>query len=389
MTEPPVAPPTPDPARSAEPVAPPAQPFPFPPPAPPAGSHAWAVPGFTTGHTPVPGYAPPPGYVHPYSPGYAAPSYAPALAPEGPPLPRTFARFATGLAAVGLAISWIPILTWFGALLLIAGLVLAVVALASPRQGGTARAGVALAMSLLGLMVSLAMTIPSIFFLTGGFFGAAGAGPYEPSVTSAEDASEEDAPNTPPALPLVTAEVAFGRVDGPGATPGSWWYAALLDNPNEDWIYADTVEIAAVAADGTVIATDHLTQMLLHDRSAVAGSFDDLGDLVVNRIEVTVPETEGAVSAPRDETGSFRIEGVAVNDDGTTTTVSGTIHGDFADEYRRVPLVAVLRDDEGRMIGAARFELGLLPAEGAPRLFEIPVPGDFPHDVTVEVYASL
>lgn len=372
MTVPPVDRATPDPVRAAD-----------------NATHTWAPPGPLAGRSPHPGYsplptyAPPPGYTQAQGYGSASlPGYG-AL-PENPPLPRTLARVAVGIGAVGLAISWVPILTWFGAILLIPALVLAIVALASPRQGGTARAAVALAMALVGLMMSLVMTVPSIYFLTGGFSGPS-AGYEGDDITTQNDLADEP----PPAQALVITEVAFGRTEGTDGVPGEWWYAAVIENPNEDWIYSDTFAIEAIAADGTVLSTDHPTQMLLHDTSAIAGSFDVAGGQVVDRIEVTLPDTGGAILSPRSETGSFRIEGVAAERDGRATTVTGTVRGDFADEYRRVPLVAVVRDDSGEMIGAARFELGLLPADGAPKSFMIRMPGVFPDGVNYEVYASL
>lgn len=297
-------------------------------------------------------------------------------APVEAPLPRTIARAAVGFAAVGLGLSWIPILTWFGAILLITGLVLAIVALASPRQGGPAHAGVALGMSLLGLIVSLAVSIPSFLLVTGALDPL--ALPAESPIVAEDEAA--------PSEQLDVIETAFGRdVDSAGA----WWYTAVIENPNEDWIYSEEIKIEAVAADGSVLQTLHVYPMLLQGTSAVAGTFLGLGEAEVHHIDVTPPPSEDATLSPRLDTGSFVIEDVAGAVDGATTVVTGTVRADFYEENRRVPLIAIVRGADGVILGAERIELGLLPPDDEPVGFEIPVPGVFPDGSTFEVYASL
>lgn len=345
------------------------------PPPPPAAP--WAAPGswqpvgspppapWHVGAPQPQGWAPPP-------PGWATAAYG--APPAEASRPRTIARVSLTFGVVGLFISWVPILTWFAAVLLVVAVILAIVALASPRQGGPGFAAGGLATGLFGLLVSLAMTVPSILLLGGEFAPM----PYAPE--PAYERAEAE-----PAMPLEVIEYATGRES---AVAGSWWYGAVIDNPNLDWIYSSSIEVRALGADGTVLATVYEPSLLLQGTTAIAGSFDDLGDAVVDRIEVVIPGADDAELSYWDETASIYIEDVQGSEADGVAVVTGTVWGDIAEDARRVPLTAIAHGTDGRIIGAVTSELGLLPATGDSADFTITFPGSFPEGTTFEVYAS-
>lgn len=141
----------PDATSAAASAAADGQPVPSPaaPPAPPAGVPAAPAPG-----------APLPPAPHATAPAYAPPAgYAPV--PQRDARPKTLAIIALALAAVGLILAFIPFLTWFSGVLLLAGFVVGLVALIGKKHGGKGFSIAAVVISVVGWIVSIVMSIVS------------------------------------------------------------------------------------------------------------------------------------------------------------------------------------------------------------------------------------
>jgi len=375
---------TPPPGAPAPPAPEPAEAAPVPRPVPPAFPDAFAAP-------PAPDRLPslPPGVrlVQPYPGAPPVPVGSPAAPPppspgthpsRGDTRPRGLATAALVLAIVGIVAALIPFATWFSGLPLLAAFILGIVAVASRSQGGKPFGIAALVVSVVGWLVSIAMT-----FVTLAFVAIPSPDADEPPVItspSPEGRGEE----TATAVPLVLAESAFGRSR---TEPDLWWYVVVLDNPNEDHVFPATdVAIDAVDASGRIVGSTSEFVTLLSGRTEIAGVLYAVeGDVAGIRVDDTAAE---AAFAPGAETGSFSFDDLRAFDDGGVTFASGTLSGDFGDDQELVLVSIVARSPDGEIIGGTSRFVDLLPAGGSAP-FEVQFLDPLPSDTAFEASATL
>ncbi|GAA4623054.1 hypothetical protein [Cellulomonas oligotrophica] len=381
----PYGPPAAAPAPPPEPVAAPSGPVPPSgseqptPPSPPGGFLPPAVAGVPPVPAPygTPAAGAPAGpYAAPPAGPYGAPPAGPYGAPPpgyaGAPAPRSGPRAglaitALVLAVLGLLPAWIPFLQYVGALLALVALGLGIPALVGAVRGTRGGKGVAIAALAVSLVALLVVGVTHVAyagirqdFVDGFTEGWTGAGsdvdPYDyPGLT-------DPTPDGPPADPVEVVEVAFGQEV---YDETSWWYAVVVDNPNPEHSFPyGTFEIQALAADGTVLATDDAYSTVLPGRSALTGVLYEIGDTPVDRLEVVTPdpvEAEHATDLP-----TVEVSDVTAVSDEIFTTVTGTVTVTGADDpsvlYLRVVVLA--RAPDGTVVGMATGYVDSLPADG-------------------------
>jgi hypothetical protein len=408
------------PAAAGEPPTPapsePAPPYPGAAPAPtdpaaPAGAPAYPAPGGpapsgtpdAAGSYGAPvapaayGAATPPAYPGAVGqPAYGAPT---AYAAPGQPLPggpgpdtanrpKVLAIIALAVGILGLIMAFIPIVTWFSGIFLLAAFVMGLIALINKKQGGKGFAIAALAISVVGWIVSIIVTIASFAVIGQAAEDAISEG-VDSEITTPET-TEDEAPaddDAADAQDLEIVESAFGRDTFSSDT---WWYVVVLDNPYEDYIFdLESIDIEAVDAAGTILdtSTEYLT--LLSGETAITGTFFSVGQGEISTLDVRGPTADAAISSPFDDTGAFTIEGVAAVTDDFSTTVTGTVSGDFEDEQELVSVVVVARAADGTIIGGQRTFIERLPVDGVKVQFEAMFFDTLPADTTYDVYAYL
>lgn len=381
----PYGPPAAAPAPQPEPVVAPSAPVPPPgpaapatPPTPPGGFLPPAVAGVppvpAPYGTPTPG-APSAPYGAPTAGPYAAPSAGPYGAPPpgyaGAPAPRSGPRAglaitALVLAVLGLLPSWIPFLQYAGALLALVALAVGIPALVGAVRGTRGGKGVAVAAVAVSLVALLVVGVTHVAyagirqdFVDGFTQGWSGAGsdvdPYDyPALT-------DPTPDGPPAEPVEVVEVAFGQEV---YDETSWWYAVVIDNPNPEHSFPYSVlEIQALAADGTVLATDDAYSSASSGVSALTGVIYEVGDTPVDRVEVVLPDVAEARYAT--DLPAVSTSDLAATSDDYSTTVTGTVTATGVDpEMVYVQVVVLARDADGTVVGAARGWVDELAADG-------------------------
>ena len=102
-----------------------------------------------------------------------------------------------------------------------------------------------------------------------------------------------------------------------------------------------------------------------------------------------VPAASSAIRSPRDETGAFTIEDLVPVTDDYSTSVTGTISGDFEDEHELVSVAVVARAADGSIVGGTRTYVDRLPTGGGKVQFEAVFFDPLPDAATFEAYASL
>ncbi len=392
--------PTGDPAQS--PSAPPGGPY-----AAPAPGQPYAVPGQPPYGAPMPGQPPygapgqppysAPGqpYGAPGQPPYGAPGQPPYGAagltqPSGPPAspapdtrPKTLAIVALALAGVGAVGSFLPIVNWFSWALLLAAVVLAIIVLVSRKQGGKGLGIAALVLAVVAWIVSIVVVVASLLALAPAVRGIVGEGEGPVATSPAEDGAD----TADGRQELEVVEVAFGRES---FDPTMWWYVVILENPNPDHVFDfASIDIEALDAAGTILDTAPEYTTLLSGRTALTGTFFSVGQGEIASLDVQVPAASSAIRSPRDETGAFTIEDLVPVTDDYSTSVTGTISGDFEDEHELVSVAVVARAADGSIVGGTRTYVDRLPTGGGKVQFEAVFFDPLPDAATFEAYASL
>lgn len=355
-----------------------------------SGYAAPAAPGASSYPT-APGYPAPadagypaPGYPAAGGPGYPAPGYG-GSAPA-PQRPKGLAITALVLAGIGLVMAFIPFVTWFAGLPLIAAFVMGIVALVNKKQGGKGLAIASIAVSVVGWIVSIIFSIASF-----GIIGQTAVEDTQRDEVSSGTTTEEEDPETAEEpvdarQELAVVEVAFGQSS---YDPSTWWYVAILDNPNEDYIFSfASFDIEALDANGTILdsSSDYLT--VLSGRTAVAGQFLSVGDGQITELGVRGPGATDAIKAPSSTTGNFEIAGLTPTTDDYSTTVRGTVSSTFGEDQEFVQVIVVARDAAGAIIGADRGYIERLPTGGTAQ-FEVRFSDPLPGDTKYEAYGIL
>lgn len=367
--------PTPD-GTPGEPLI---QPYPGAPPIPASQAAEFLPP------EPVAPRAFPPAPPHAFPGGFAPPPEALPGAAGGArdTRPRTLAILALVFAIVGAVLAFVPIISWFTWPLFITAIVLALIALISRRQGGKGLGIAALITTALSGFVSTAMVVaPLLFVLLGGLSHTADAD------RGYRDDGGESAPQTSQGadLDLEIVEASVGR----DATDQSlWWFAVVVDNPNDDAVfdYAD-ITVDALDAGGATLDTSSEYRAILPGRTVIVGYFFDVGTGDVSSVTVDLPDADEATLVSPDDLGTVTISDVAPTTDEYQTRVTGTIASTFTAEVEYAGVAIIARDTTGTIIDAATGYVDVVPAEGSAP-FEVEFFRPLPGDATIEVYAYL
>lgn len=322
---------------------------------------------------------------------------APLGAPPVPPRPtggKGFAVTALVLALVALALSWIPIINNLAAVLAVVGLVFGVVALVGAvRRGrpGKGMAITAIAIALVSFVVVITTQIAygkviddvvdEISSSTEQIDGKA------TDTVVADDTSAEEEPAADPAptaQDLASVDLAFGQR---AYDPTTWWYVAIVDNPNTDFVFPFAeVTVEAIGADGTILdsSSDYLD--ILPGRAAVTGMFLEVGANTIDHLEIRGPAASEAVRET--ELGTFAVSDVSATSDDWSTTVGGNLSSAFEAEQTSVRVTVVATAPDGHILGAELTFVDRLPSGGQAR-FEVMFLEPLPADTTYTAYPSL
>ena len=392
--EPPVAP-APEPAAAPEsPAA-----APEPPAAVPAAPPAYAPPaGYPTAPTtpygappaaPVYGAAPgAPGYgVAPGAPGYPPAGYGvPPAPPKAPDTrPKTLAIIALILAIVGVVMAFIPFVNWIAGLVLLAAFIIALIALISKKQGGTGMSITALILSVVGGIISVVMIALSFLWIGGAVLNDAIQDEIAQETIAPED--DEPADDVTTAQDIVITDGSFGRYE---FDPETWWYVVMFENPNQDYIFDfASIDVEAIGADGTILDTSNEYRVILSGEAALVGDFYEVGTGEIVDLNVIGPTAADAILSPFAETGEFTLGDLAATSDDLSTTVTGTVSGDFEEDQELVQITVVARDTSGQIIGGAWTYVDRLPSDGTKVQFEATFWDPLPEGTVFEAFASL
>jgi hypothetical protein len=169
-------------------------------------------------------------------------------------------------------------------------------------------------------------------------------------------------------------QVGFTQYEGTDDQYVSW--AVLLENPNPDKAALDvTMTVRLMAADGSVLGEEVETiPVLMPGTTAWAREQPPTGvntgeySLLLNmrpvtKVDVAVEPAEWR-SVPA--AGGYHVsdERVGIETAAFPLEVTATVTSEFGFDQTDVPVVAVLRDDAGRIVGGARWRIGSLPAGG-------------------------
>lgn len=328
------------------------------------------------------GYPAVPGYPAVGGPGYPGPGYAGGS--PGPQRPKGLAITALVLAGVGLVMAFIPFITWFAGLPLLAGFVMGIVALANKKQGGKGLAIASLAVSVVGWIVSIIFTIASFGIIGQAAIDEARRDEVSTGTTDDDAGTTDDAAGAREEITVV--ETAFGQSS---YDPSTWWYVAIVENPNDDYIFSFSgIDVEALDENGTILDSSSDYRTLLSGPTALAGSFFSVGDAQISELSLRGPAATDAIKAPGSTTGSFEIAELTPTTDDYSTTVRGTVSSTFGEDQEFVQVVVIARNASGAIIGADIGYVERLPGEGSAQfevLFFDPLPGD----TTYEAYAGL
>jgi hypothetical protein len=195
-------------------------------------------------------------------------------------------------------------------------------------------------------------------------------------------------------------EVGFTQYEATDDQYVSW--AVLLDNPNMERAAVDvTMTVRFVAADGSVLGEEVETiPVLMPGTTAWAreqppaglstGEYSLLLDMKpVAELDVEVEPAEWR-SVP--DPGTYRIsdERVGIETASFPLEVTATVASEFGFDQTNVPVVAVLRDSAGEIVGGARWKIDSLPAEESAEavIWSNESIGSVAQVVDVELYVS-
>lgn len=331
---------------------------------------------------------PPPGAPMP-PPGYPMPVPPPPGAKMPDTRPKTMAIIALVTAGVGLILAFIPIVTFFSGIVLLAGFVLGLIALIAKKHGGTPLSITAIAISVVGWIVSVVMSIASVGIIGLSTWEEETFSDSEQITTEEPSDAAEPLPGEPAAADeaLAVVDSAFGRV---AFDDTMWWYVVTFENPNADYIFDFAeIKVQALSADGTILDDGADYGTILSGPGAITGWFTSVGSNEIAELKVTFPDVSEAMYAPYDETGAFTLEGTEATSDEYSTSVFGTISGDFGEDQENVRVTLVIRDGAGTIIGAERTYVDTVPAGGGKAQFEVMILDELPADATFEAFASM
>ncbi|WP_199422460.1 hypothetical protein [Actinotalea solisilvae] len=210
------------------------------------------------------------------------------------------------------------------------------------------------------------------------------------SATSEEEPTPEpektEKPEAPAVQELVVVNSAFGQRSYDASV---WWYTVILENPNPGHVFSFAeVNTEAYGADGVILDTGTDFLEILPGQIAITGTFFNVGQNLIDHIEVRGPLANAALPAPTEGVGTFSASEVAAVTDSWSTTVGGNLTGTFATEQEFVTVVVVASNPAGTIIGADMAYVDRLPVGGTVR-FEVMFADPLPADTIYSVYPRL
>jgi hypothetical protein len=295
------------------------------------------------------------------------------------------------LAIVALVLSWVPIINNVAALLAVVGLVFGVVALVGALRRGRPGKGMAITAIALAVVSLVIVIITQIAYgkvidevVDDLNSGAEQLDEQSADTVDVDEDAADDAPDAGAAQDITSVDLAFGQQ---AYDPTTWWYVAVLDNPNTEFVFPFAeVTVEAVGADGTILdsSSDYLN--ILPGRAAVTGVFLEVGTNTIDHLEIRGPVASDAVRET--ELGTFTVAGVAGTSDDWSTTVGGTLSSGFEAEQTSVRVTVVASAPDGQILGAEFTYIDRLPAGGQAR-FETTFLDPLPADTTYTAYPGL
>lgn len=347
------------------------------PPGPPSPS------GPAPSAAPSPYGTPPAPYGTPTSP-YGAPTSPYGTPPAAAPRPG---RAALVLGVVALVQAFVPVA---GLVAVPVGIAAALVGAAvhrrarraaPPQPAGRATAGV-----VVGVVAVVAAFVAQVSYaVVATTQGDAGGGVEVGTDGSApDDGTLPDDAVVPPWEPLTVVDTAFGPEPD---EPGVWWYVAVIENPNPAHRFGSTqMSVEALGADGTLIAAEWEYADALPGQLAVTGSFRDLGDLVVDRVDVRLPLVQRVESAPG--VGALSAgQPTARTESWGGVTVEGTVTSTLDEDLASVAVVVVATGPDGQAVAARRGYAEQVPAGGSAP-FDATFYTELPAGTTFTAYPS-
>lgn len=236
----------------------------------------------------------------------------------------------------------------------------------------------------------LALLLASSLLLLGACGGTSELEEAPPPTTKATTEAKPDAETQEPepatAQEIVIVESNFGQTE---RDAGIWWYAAVLENPNTDYVFSFAeVTVEAYDAAGTILdsGSDYLN--ILPGKFALSGSFYEVGQNVIDHIEIRGPIASEADPAPAGGTGTLATSDIESTSDSYSTTVAGIVSGTFAAEQELVEVTVIAKNPDGTIIGSEFTFVDRLPVDGRVR-FEVTFFDVLPEGTLYEVYAGL
>lgn len=177
-------------------------------------------------------------------------------------------------------------------------------------------------------------------------------------------------------------ETAFGR-------DGDYWnYVVIIENPNADYVFADSqITVEALAEDGTILDSSSDWTTVLSGEMALSGKFLQVGQGKITALEVRGPEPETAVYAAAEETGAFEVSDIFAASDMYSTDVTGTVSSDFSEEQQGFIVTVIARAADGVILNADRAYVERLPVDGKTQ-FQVTFVDPLPEDATYEAYVT-
>ncbi|MBZ4486591.1 hypothetical protein LQ938_06575 [Microbacterium sp. cx-55] len=338
-------------------------------------------------------------YTQPY-PGAApvlipSPSatYAPSsVQPRGrDPRPASLAIVAFCLAGVG-ALA-LPLVAVLAVPALLAGFICGLIAVIGRSHGGKGFGIAAIATSagasaLAVIGVIFAVAIGSAFTVSDPFGFA--PRPYDAPYTDGFPNDGEFVPDGPieygAGLDLVAGEVV---VTPTNLAEGIWNYGVVLDNPNPDAIFEDSIILVeGLDASGTVVDTHEQYLTIQPGPTAIVGSFLDAGDATITDVRLQLPDKDDARILGPDEAGIVTVEDVQQTDEYGIPAVTGRVVNGTPRDQLYAQVIVLTRDAEGTLISADGTYVDELPA-GAEQTFELSFYEPLPAGATIEAYVTL
>jgi hypothetical protein len=170
---------------------------------------------------------------------------------------------------------------------------------------------------------------------------------------------------TPAPSPVLLAEQGFSQL------PEVLSYAFVLTNPNPDLAVQQTrFQVAAYDASGIVVktATGEVKLIGPGQQAAVAGTLEIPANFQISRFEVLLREGLFIRSSPLP---AFLIENLAFVP-GENPIITGVLRNPFERDFEELPLVGVVYDQNGAIIGGGNGTALFVPSLGQVPV-EVPI----------------